>query len=77
MTVGPRSYTVSELDALRDVMENKYLYGSYGGPPRVHGGFMSRSYREDEKVKAVEEMVRTAMIAGHTAEDYLAAVQQS
>ena len=64
-----RKYSVSELDALRRLMENKYLYGAYN--PQFSGnGSMSRSYREDEKAKVVEEMVRTAMLAGHTAEDY-------
>jgi hypothetical protein len=61
-------------------MENKYIYGSYIRPDftGVHAGTggaggvggTSRSYREEEKVKVVEEWVRTAMIAGHTADDY-------
>ena len=63
-----RSYTVHELEALRRVVENKYLWGSYG--PFCSGS--SRSYREDEKIKAVEEQVRTHMLAGHTADDLLA-----
>jgi hypothetical protein len=62
-----RTYTVHELEDLRRVMENKYLFGTYG--LTRHGG-MSRSYMEADKVKAVEEMVRTAILAGHTAEDY-------
>jgi hypothetical protein len=68
-----RAYTVQELDALRTLVERKYLYGTYGMPPRG----MSRSYREDEKAKTVEEMVRTHMLAGHTAGDLLASESDS
>lgn len=63
-----KRYTVRELNMLRGVCERKYLYGTYDVP--MHGG-VSRGYMEAEKVRAVEEMVRTHMIAGHTAEDLL------
>lgn len=66
--MSDRKYSVHELDDLRQVMENKYLYGSYS-PNFVNGG-MSRSFREEEKAAVVEQMVRTAMLAGHTADDY-------
>lgn len=69
-----RSYTVRELDALRRVVENKWLFGSYH--LQQQGGF-SRSYMPDEKTKAVEEMVRTHMLAGHTAADLYASEQPS
>ena len=62
-----RKYSVSEVDELRHLMDNKYLYGSYNMPPN---GGASRSYLEGEKAKVVEEMVRTAMFAGHVAEDF-------
>lgn len=62
-----RAYTVPEIDDLRRVVENKWLFGSYGGS----GGGLSRPYQETDKVKAVEEMVRTHMLAGHTADDLL------
>jgi hypothetical protein len=65
-----RAYTVSEIDALRDAVENKWLWGSYSGPSR--DADFSRAYKPEEKQKAVEEMVRTHMIAGHSAEDLLA-----
>jgi hypothetical protein len=64
-----KPYTVSELDALRKVVENKWVWGSYRIDPRTR---YSRSYKETEKVKAVEELVRTHMIAGHYADDLLA-----
>lgn len=64
-----RSYTVHEVDALRRAMDNKYLYGSYS--PTQQSGF-SRSYSEVEKAQVVEEMVRTAMLAGHMADDLYA-----
>jgi hypothetical protein len=61
-----RKYSVTELDDLRCVMEMKYLFGTYNSPANCS----SRSYKESEKIKAVEEMTRTAMLAGHTADDY-------
>lgn len=64
-----RSYTVNEVDALRKAMNNKYLYDSY--TPDQKSCF-SRGYREVEKSQVVEEMVRTAMLAGHTADDLYA-----
>lgn len=63
-----RAYTVSEIDALRQAVENKWLYGSYS----LSGGGSSRSYYEAEKTRCVEELVRTHMLAGHTAEDLYA-----
>jgi len=62
-----RSYTVAEIDALRRAVETKWLFGSYTG----HTG-SSRCYYENEKVRAVEELVRTHMLAGHTADDLYA-----
>lgn len=44
----------------------RYLFGT---TRQQQNGGMSRSYREDEKIKAVEEMVRTYMLAGLTAKD--------
>ena len=63
-----RAYTVREVDALRMAVENKWLYGRYNP---YQSGF-SRSYMEQDKSKAVEELVRTHMLAGHTAEDLYA-----
>lgn len=67
--MAERAYTVRELDALREAVENKWLYGRY----RL-GGYASQSrpYMEAEKVACVEQMVRTHMLAGHTAEDLYA-----
>ncbi len=62
-------YSVAELDALRRCVEMKYLYGTYDCP---QNGGMSRCFIANEKEKAVEERVRTHMLAGHTAEDLLA-----
>lgn len=68
--MSERKYSVSELDALRRVVETKWLFGVYHqNNIRNH---MSRCYKEEEKAKAVEQMVRTHMLAGHTAEDLLA-----
>lgn len=65
-----RAYTVTEIDALRRVVEHKYLWGCYKfHPPMVSR--IGRAYREEEKVASVEQMVRTHMLAGHTADDLL------
>lgn len=61
-----RKYSVHEIDDLRQVVENKYLFGVYRGPS---GSCSSRCYREPEKTTVVEEQVRTWMLAGVTAED--------
>jgi hypothetical protein len=66
-----RAYTVSEIEALRRAIDNKYLFGSYN-PQLQSGTLMSRSYMADEKMNAVEQMVRTHMLAGHTAADLYA-----
>lgn len=71
--MGERAYTVREIDALRAAVEKKWLFGSYNPWDRADGGSIcSRSYRGEEKAAAVEEMVRTHMLAGHTAEDLYA-----
>lgn len=62
-----RAYTLAEIDALRRALETRYLYGTTN---LGTGQQMSRTYRETEKTVAVEESVRTAMLAGLTADDY-------
>lgn len=61
-----RAYTVHEIDALRSACEARYLYGT---TRMSQGSQMSRVFRQDEKAKEVEEMARTYMLAGITAED--------
>lgn len=63
-----RAYTAGELNALRQAVENMWLFGSYG----QNGNCMSRVYMSDEKAFAVEQLVRTHMLAGHTAADLYA-----
>lgn len=65
-----RAYTVKELDDLRSVVESKWLFGSYY-PWNDDVWRQGRTYDPTEKTKAVEELVRTHMLAGHTAEDLL------
>jgi hypothetical protein len=61
-----RPYTVSEIDDLRMVCEDRYLYGT----TNLHRSMtLSRQYQEQDKNAAVEEMVRTYMTAGLTADD--------
>ena len=70
-----RAYTVREIDALRRVCEEKWLYGSIGTPS--DGPRESRSYKPQDKAVGVEELVRTYMLAGLTADDLLAAALPS
>lgn len=63
-----RAYTVKELDDLRGTCLSRWLWGSYRGPV---GDCVSRPYRAEERDRAVEEMVRTHMLAGHTAQDLI------
>lgn len=70
--MNERKYSVSEINALRRAVENKWLWGSYGN---IGVSGTSRPYLEEEKTKAVEEIVRTHMCAGHTAEDLCASEQ--
>ncbi len=67
-SAGERRYTVQEIDDLRQAVEMRYLWGTTN---LGDGNFnsMSRSYKEEEKAKVVEEQVRTYMIAGKTAKD--------
>ena len=65
------AYTVQEIDALRRVCGDRFVYGTFR--PKDTAGRMSMPYIANEKVIAVEEMVRTYMAAGVTAEDILKA----
>jgi hypothetical protein len=68
--MSTRAYTVSELDALRQVVEHRWLFGTYGRLPGS-GSRISRGFQEADKTRAIEEIVRTHMLAGHTAADLL------
>jgi hypothetical protein len=63
-----RAYTVKEIDELRKVCEYRWLFGSSVPSAMVEYG---RSYQIGEKEKAVEEIVRTHMLAGHVAQDLI------
>lgn len=62
-----RAYTVKELDALRAACDQRWLWGTT--KPAGPGNQMTRAYKEHERSVAVEELVRTHMLAGHTADD--------
>ena len=59
-----RSYTVEEIDNLREACTDRWLHGT----TVAYTGY-SRGYHEEQKVKCVEELVRTYMLAGVVAED--------
>jgi hypothetical protein len=63
-----RSYTVSEVDALRTALEKRFLFGSCA--PN-HKGRSSLSYTEEEMAEVVEHRLRTHMIAGHVAQNLI------
>lgn len=68
-----RKYSVKELDELRELIEHKYIFGTYSYSPPPDGEMrVGRSYYEQEKDSSVERMMRTHMLAGHTAADLLA-----
>lgn len=65
-----KAYTLKEIEDLRRLCNNKYCFGWYVIPENLpKDGYWGRSYQEKDKIFAVEEMVRTFMIAGLTAED--------
>lgn len=77
--MADRAYTVAEIDALRGVCESKWLYGAFVHPVpafavtrdgRLYQSHQSgRTYQTSEKDIGVEQLVRTYMLAGLTAED--------
>lgn len=58
------NYTVEDIKHLRYKCELLYLYGATSDK---HG--WGRQYKEEDKVVAVEEMVRTYIMAGIKADD--------
>ena len=67
--MGERAYTVSEIDALRSACRDRVIWGTTNSD-YMRG--MSGSYREADMVKSAEEMVRTYMLAGITADQIYA-----
>jgi len=65
--MSKRAYTVVEIDALRSAVEMRWLFGTTAWS----GSVASRCYTEADKIKAVEEMTRTYMLAGITAHDLI------
>lgn len=63
--MSERSYTVKEIDDLRNVISDRWLFGTSN--PDLHHS--SRCYKEEERVHCVEDILRTHMIAGHVAQD--------
>ncbi len=74
-----KSYTVKEIDELRYAVEKRWLYGTTYHPLSqtiqtdrgevLWVGINSRDYKNDEKTIEVEQLLRTHMLAGHTAQD--------
>jgi len=70
-----RSYTVREIDELRQAVETRWLFGTTVMNLAIrrrlleHRAGSSRSFMPGEKEMAVEERVRTHMLAGHIAKD--------
>ena len=72
-----RAYTVRELDELRQAVERKWFWGAYRiplTPPNADGYSvrLGRTHKGAESDIAIEQIVRTHMLAGHTAADLLA-----
>ena len=62
-----RRYTVQEIDELREACRDRYLFGTTYFEFDSSGVLNGRPYREKEMIVAVEEMVRTYMLARVTA----------
>lgn len=59
-----RAYTVQEIDQMRSAIEFQWLYGCKPKDASREDCMSSRTYMPEEKVKCVEEMLRTYMLAG-------------
>lgn len=64
-----RKYSVAEIEGLRRVLRNEYIWGNYHG--HTAGRTQHRAVYAAEMDRAVEEQVRTHMLAGHTSNDLL------
>lgn len=74
-----RAYTVAEIDALRTICDSKWCSGYFFYPPIGDGAHIrdgvvfqfsgGRSYKQNERDIGVEQLVRTYMLGGITAED--------
>lgn len=73
--MSERAYTVKELDALRECCRTKWMYGYCTMEAVCANRAQGRSYKETELIQCVEELVRTHMLAGHTAQDLYASEQ--
>lgn len=62
-----RAYTVSEIDKLRLICDERWLTGTTFYHPELPS--YGRSYKEYERIREVEEHVRTYMLAGILAEE--------
>lgn len=67
--MNQRAYTVDEIDDLRNLCETKWLFGEFFPPPPRS----SAGYQQQDKDFGVEQLVRTYMLAGLTADDIRAA----
>lgn len=62
-----RAYTVREIDDLRSVLKDRFIWGTSFRP--YDGRRTGVSYSPDDLLKTVEEQIRTYMTAGITADD--------
>jgi hypothetical protein len=65
--MSERAYTVKEIDALRRACRERVIWGS-SVMSHLYRGRSSGSYKASEADQKAEEMVRTFMLAGITAE---------
>lgn len=59
-----RSYTVAEIDQMREAVEHQRLFGRKISERKFGAPQISGCYMPEEKTKCVEEMLRTYMLAG-------------
>lgn len=64
-----RKYSVEEIDQMRSAIEFQWLFGCKPKDAPQTSFRNSRTYMEEEKVKCVEELLRTYMLAGVSPEE--------
>lgn len=66
-------YTVDEIDALRNAVKERAIWGTCYRQIQPGGTYVSSAYNQSELDKKVEEQVRTYMMAGIKAHDLVKA----
>lgn len=72
-----RKYSVAEIDALRQVWRNRLIWGVYDHNRIDNKSQFGFQYKPVDLEHMIEDKVRTSMLAGHTAEDFITSEQET